>query len=247
MELMLRIIIAVLIGMVVVVVGCIAFQRKLLYYPTHHHEKNGLSDWFYEGQLIGYAREVSTPRNVWLMLHGNGGQASDRVYALSSFSNQDSVFILEYPGYGLRPGSPSIKAINASANQAYEELRKRFPHTPVCVVGESIGSGPAALLAKNPHPPDKIVLIVPFDILSRVAAHHYPFLPIRLCLLDNWDNIESLKGYKGPLEIFAARNDAIIPIVHAKALAESKPSSNFHEISGGHNDWADTGQVRIVY
>lgn len=243
---MIRIAIAVLVGFVVVALGCLVFQRKLLYYPTHHHEKYGLSEWHNEGQLIGYAREVPSAKNIWLMLHGNGGQASDRVYAIPSFSDHDSVFILEYPGYGLRPGSPSRSSINAAALQAYVALRARFTGTPVCVVGESIGSGPAAFLAKNHLPPDKIVLIVPFDILSRVAVRHYPFLPISLCLLDNWNNIESLKGYRGHLEIFGARDDTIIPIAHAKVLAESNPSAKFHEISGGHNDWSTPGQVRIV-
>lgn len=242
---MLRIVIAVFIGFVVVTLGCVAFQRKLLYYPTHHQEKYGLVDWLHDGQLIGYAREVASPKNVWLLLHGNGGQASDRVYTLPSFSNHDSVFILEYPGYGSRPGSPSLESINAAAQQAYQALRVRFPDTPVCVVGESVGSGPAAFLANNLQPPDKIILIVPFDILSRVAAHHYPFLPVGLCLRDNWNNLEALKGYKGVLEIFGARDDAIIPIAHAKALAGRFPSATFHEIAGGHNDWPATGQVRI--
>ncbi len=240
-----RIVIILLVGFLAVALGCIAFQRRLLYYPTHHAENNGLTEWLYHGQLIGYAREVTAPKNVWLMLHGNGGQASDRVYALPSFSRNDSVFILEYPGYGLRPGSPSRSSFDAAAQQAYLALRSRFPDAPLCVVGESIGTGPAAFLAKNQPPPDKIVLIVPFDILSNVAARHYPFLPIRFCLLDNWNNIESLKGYTGPLEIFAARDDRIIPIAHARALAENRPSSIFHEISGGHNDWAASGQVRI--
>lgn len=245
-ELMLRVVLAVLIGFVIITLGCVVFQRKLLYYPTHHKEKNGLAEWFYHGQLIGYAREVPSPRNVWLMLHGNGGQASDRVYALPSFSNNDSVFILEYPGFGGRPGSPSKVSIDAAAQQAYQALRVRFPDTPVGVVGESVGSGPAAFLAKNLQPPDKIVLIVPFDVLSRVAAHHYPLLPVDLCLRDNWNNLEALKDYKGELEIFGARDDAIIPIVHAKTLAESIPSARFYEVAGGHNDWPATGQVRIV-
>jgi pimeloyl-ACP methyl ester carboxylesterase len=244
---MIRIVIVALVCFSVVILGCIVFQRKLLYYPTHHQNTNGLSEWLSDGQLIGYAREVSSPEIVWLMLHGNGGQASDRVYALPSFSSRDSVFILEYPGYGARPGSPSMQTINSAATQAYEALRSRFPHTPVCVVGESIGSGPASLLAKNHQPPEKIVLIVPFDMLSRVAAHHFPFVPIRLCLLDTWNTIESLKGYRGQVEIFGARDDTIIPISHAKALAESKPSAIFHEIPGGHNDWVGTGQVKIGY
>jgi len=241
-----RIVLFLIFGFLFVVIGCVAFQRKLLYYPTHHQENYGLSEWIHEGQRIGSAREVPSPENVWLLLHGNGGQASDRVYALPSFSDQDSVFILEYPGFGVRPGLPSMTSFNSAANQAYQALRSRFPHTPVCVVGESVGSGPASVLAMNQQPPDKIVLIVPFDILSRVAAHHFPFIPIRLFLRDAWNNIESLKGYTGPVEIYGARDDTIIPIIHARTLAVSKPSSKFHEIAGGHNDWADTGRVKIV-
>lgn len=138
-----------------------------------------------------------------------------------------------------------MAALNAAAIQAYEILRSRFPKTPVCVVGESVGSGSASVLATHPYPPDKIVLIVPFDILSRVAAYHFPIIPTSLILKDNWDNITSLKGYKGPVEIFGARDDKIIPIAHARALAESKPSARFHVIEEGHNEWAVQGRVVI--
>lgn len=243
---MMRILLYIVVGFAALVLGFALFQRKLLYYPTHHIDNNGLTEWRHDNRLLGFARELSSPRNVWLLLHGNAGQASDRVYALSSFSNLDSVYILEYPGYGSRPGSPSMTAFNAAAQQAYELLRSRFRHTPVSVVGESIGTGPAAVLAKSVQPPAKIVLIVSFDILSRVAAHHFPFLPARLLLRDNWNNIEALSSYQGPLEIFGARDDTIIPIEHARTLAASKPSCSFHEIDGGHNDWADSGRVRIM-
>lgn len=221
------------------------FQRRLIYYPTHHRETNGLSEWRFRGVLIGYARKVAQPDNVWLLLHGNGGQASDRTYALPSFSNRDSVYILEYPGYGLRPGSPSMKALDTAAVQAYELLRSMFPHTPVCVAGESIGSGPASVLARHPHPPDRIVLIVPFDTLARVAGHHFPLIPVRLLLRDNWNNVASLAGYAGPLDLYAARDDTIIPAAAARALAAAKPSARLHLLEGGHNDWPLPGRVTI--
>jgi uncharacterized protein len=220
-------------------------QRKLLYYPTHRHDSNGLSQWRKEGRLIGYSRAVPAPESVWLLLHGNAGQATDRAYALPSFSGRDSVFILEYPGYGPRPGSPSMTAINAAAREGYRELRARFPRTPVCVAGESVGSGPASILALEDQPPDKIVLITPFDVLSRVASYHFKYLPAGLILRDNWSNVEALKGYRGRLEIFAARDDEVIPMKFAKALAESKPASRFHVIDGGHNDWSLGGRVVI--
>jgi len=244
---MLRLLLSCAVMYVALLAGCALFQRKFLYLPSNLPGNNGLSEWRCDGQLIGYARQAASPGAVWLFLHGNAGQASDRTYALPSFSESDSVYVLEYPGYGLRPGLPSQVSINAAARQAYELLRAEFPTVPVCVAAESLGCGPAAFLATNSRPPDKIVLILPFDTLAAVAARHYPFLPVRLLLRDNWDNVAALRAYQGQLELFAARIDTIIPISHASVLAASKPSAIFHTIAGGHNDWAVGGEVKIRY
>ena len=225
--------------------GCGTLQRKLLFHPTHDQPANGLPEWRQGVRVIGYARTVPEPRNVWLLLHGNGGQAVYRSYALPCFAPDDSVYILEYPGYGQRPGQPSRSSMNVAAHEAYELLRASFPSTPVCVVGESIGTGPACTLATAARPPDKIVLVVPFAILRDVAGDHVPYLPAGLLVGDSWNNIESLKTYAGPLDIFAGKGDTIIPIRHAKALAASKPRAVFHAFDGGHNDWPYDGRVTI--
>ncbi len=226
--------------------GCASVQRKLLYFPSHLDLSDPeLTPWRHGNTTIGYAREVPSPKNVWLMLHGNGGQAAHRASALPHFSPNDAVYILEYPGYGLRSGKPSMKSINAAATTAYHLLLEKFPTTPVCVVGESLGSGPACFLASGSRPPDKLVLIVPYDELARVASAHYPFLPVRLLLHDNWNNLAALANYQGPLEIYAEKSDTVIPIAHAKTLAASRPQTVFHELTGGHNDWTGNPVVRI--
>lgn len=221
------------------------FQRKMLYYPSHRSEANGLAPWTIGGRLVGYARIVDHPKNVWLFTHGNAGQAADRVYALHCFSDADSVFILEYPGYGNREGSPGKASFNAAAEEAYRWLRKTYPNTPVCVVGESIGSGPASNLTGLEKPPDKIVLVVPFDNLASVAREHFPLIPAGLVLFDRWDNVEAMKGYSGILEIYGAIDDRVIPIHHARTLAQSLPTAVFNEIPGGHNDWSQSGMVKF--
>lgn len=226
-------------------IGCASSQRHMLYFPTHEDSAPGLAEWRHNDKVIGFARMVDHPRNVWLLLHGNGGQAAHRRYALPCFAAEDSVYILEYPGYGRREGYPSLAAINTAAREGYELLRTQFPTIPVCVAGESIGTGPGSFLATLSRPPDKIVLIVPFAVLKDVADEHYPFLPTSLLLRDNWNNVSSLQNYGGPLEIFAAKEDAIIPIRHARALAASKPKAVFHEIAGGHNEWSSGGRVTI--
>jgi pimeloyl-ACP methyl ester carboxylesterase len=225
--------------------GCEAAQRSLLYHPTHHANDRGLARWTQDGTLIGFAREVPSPRNVWLMLHGNGGQAADRTYALRSFAADDSVFILEYPGYGQRPGKPSRKALDAAARDAYALLRTRFPQTPICVVAESIGSGPAATLGSLDRPPDKFVFIVPFESLAAVGNDYVSSSLASPVLAGTWTNAAALAGYQGPLEVFGARHDEIIPVRHAQALAKSRPQATFHLIDGGHNDWASQPAVRI--
>ncbi|HXE98047.1 MAG TPA: alpha/beta hydrolase [Dongiaceae bacterium] len=223
----------------------IVFQRKMLFYPSHSPETNGLAPWTIDGRLIGYARKVDKPGNVWLFTHGNAGQAADRTYALQCFSDSDSVFILEYPGYGNREGSPGKASFDAAAAEAYRWLRKAYPDIPVCVMGESIGSGPAASLARLEKQPDKIVLVVPFDNLASVVRSHLPLIPAGLVLFDRWDNVEALRGYSGKVEIYGAIDDQVIPVRHARKLAGSSPKAVFHEIPGGHNDWSQGGAVKI--
>lgn len=181
------------------------------------------------------------------MMHGNAGQAADRDYVLRRLSEQDSLYVLEYPGYGSREGRPSLESMNQAASEAYQLLRSRNPNIPLCVLGESLGSGPACALAQENIPPDKIVLVVPFDSLASVASRYYPFVPVRLLLRDAWDNVVSLKRYTGLIDIFGARDDGIIPIEHARHLAKQIPGAHFIEITRGHNEWSETSQVTLSF
>lgn len=221
-------------------------QRTMLFFPTHEARFTRLRPWSDGAHMIGYCREIPNARTIWLMMHGNAGQAADRDYVLQRMSAEDSLYVLEYPGYGLRERSPSRKSMDQAASEAYRLLRSRYPNAPVCVLGESIGSGPACALATEPIAPDKIVLVVPFDCLANVAGRRFPFLPVRLLLRDNWDNGEALKRFPGPIEIFGAIDDAIIPIEHAKTLAAQIPSAHFVAIVGGHNEWSENEKVRIT-
>jgi pimeloyl-ACP methyl ester carboxylesterase len=225
--------------------GCKALARQMMFAPSHHQHENGLSRWMIGDRLIGFSRAVERPQNVWLMLHGNGGQAADRKYALHAFDERDAVFILEYPGYGQRPGTLSRSSFDAAAREAYELLRARFPDRPVCVVTESLGSGPGSTLALLPRAPDKFVFIVPFDDMKSLARSHISWLPVGLILAGSWDNVESMAAFRGPVEIFGAEGDEIIPVKHARRFAASLSQARFQLIPGGHNEWSGQPLVRI--
>lgn len=229
----------------VVLIAYAAGQRKILYYPTHEPDDPSLPTWLREGRSIGCYRPGADTRTVWLMLHGNAGQAKHRAYALRFFPENQPVFILEYPGYGARPGSPSRESIDQAAQEAYLDLRARHPQARIGVVGESIGSGPACFLGSLENPPDKVILVTPFENLAAVAQGHFPFLPARWLLLDRWDNVEALRHYRGTVEIFAARRDEVIPVRHAQALARALPQAKLHLLDCEHNDWTASGGVQF--
>lgn len=217
--------------------GCQALQRKLLFFPSHDTADNGFAPWLHAGKVIGYSRPVQDPETIWLMLHGNGGQAAGRTYALPAFSGRDSLFVLEYPGFGARAGTPSRKSFDAAALEGYGQLRAQFPGKHIAVFGESLGSGPAAMLSRALPAPDKIVFVVPFDNLKAVAVEHFPRLLVDVVLTGSWDNVAAMADYRGPVEIFGAQNDEVIAVSHARALAASIPQAKFHLIPGGHG-WA---------
>ncbi|MGC4074693.1 MAG: hypothetical protein QM760_19760 [Nibricoccus sp.] len=221
------------------------FEGSFLYFPSHLKETFGLTEWKLDNRVVGYASIVENPKRIWLMCHGNGGQAAHRHFMRENIPPGESLYILEYPGYGQRPGKPSMKSINAAAVEAFTALRKQFPDLPIGVIGESLGTGPASYLCSREDTPDRLVLIVPYNQLVKVAKEHVRYLPVSLLMRDKWDNGKALANYKQPIEIFAAINDTVIPIHHARSLAAAVPHARFHEMNCGHNDWTTLHLVKI--
>ena len=104
-----------LLAMAAVFVG----QRNLLYFPYRQTPEDalvtakrvGLEPWESGGKLIGWKKlsSASGLHDRVLITHGNAGSAIDRIdYASAlNLSGPRDVYLLEYPGYGPLPGSPS--------------------------------------------------------------------------------------------------------------------------------------------
>jgi uncharacterized protein len=199
--------------------GC-AIQRKLLYFPekipadavVQAAAKNGFIPWKNPaGQIIGWKIPASgTAAGSVLIVHGNAGCAIDRDYLARPIHDAEpvDVFVLEYPGYGAREGSPSKKSLDAAAEEAFQLLPA---NSPKYVVSESIGTGVACELAKN-HPREiaGLALFVPYHNLASVAQRRMWFLPSYFLLLDRFNPKECLKSYHGPVKFIIAGADEII-------------------------------------
>ncbi|MEO6036079.1 MAG: alpha/beta hydrolase, partial [Verrucomicrobiota bacterium] len=207
---------------VIACVGCAAFQRRMLYYPTIESPvalerlaaDRGFERWKNStGRNMGWKRMAANQpaRGRVLVTHGNGGCSIDRVdfaKALSGFLAMDA-FILEYPGFGDRPGVPSQRSLFESADDAFQDLPKIGP---VYLLGESLGTGVAAHLAgMHSNEVSGVLLFAPYNSLVDVAQYHVRILPARWLMVDYFPSAEYLSHYRGPLAIVVGGKDRVVP------------------------------------
>jgi uncharacterized protein len=237
-------------GFTLYLILCVAMavsQRSFIYHPSVYTspqvdqmaQSAKLERWTNStGQFIGLKRLSlkQLAEGIVLVMYGNGGTAigsshyADDIQKVAAFD----VFILEYPGYEDRPGSPSQKNFFNAADEAFQTIPT---NKPVYLVGESLGSGVASYLAGTyPEKIAGIVLISPFNRLTSVAQNHYPILPVWFLLVDRFPSEVYLHNYHGKVGITADGRDAIVPEKFGLRLYSGYPDpKKLWEFSnGGH-------------
>jgi uncharacterized protein len=236
-------------GYLLLALALTACQRKLLYHPTRYPAGaadkvaagHRLRPWLNaRGEKIGWHRPLSNgvARAKVLVVHGNAGSALDRLDFADGLQSVEpvDVFILEYPGYGDRPGVASQESILKAAGEGLELLTNTGP---VFVVGESLGTGVASYLAGTyPGAVRGVMLFCPYNNLAAVAQHHMSLFPVGWILRDRFPSEEWLKNYRGPVGILVMENDQIVPARFGRQLYEgyAGPKKLWVVNDGGHND-----------
>jgi pimeloyl-ACP methyl ester carboxylesterase len=229
--------------------GC-ALQRRLIYFPTkldprvaeQMAAKEGFQPWRNPaGEIIGWKFPASSsPTASVLIVHGNAGSALNRDYFARPIHEASTfdAYVLEYPGYGPRPGKPSMNSFLAAAEEAFALLPT---NQPAYVVSESIGTGVAAHLARvYPNRVSGLVLFAPYNDLVSVGRRQMPFLPVRWILRERFNPAEWLKDYRGPVSFVIAGADEIIPPDLGRKLHDGYAGPKRLQVIEGarHNDIA---------
>jgi uncharacterized protein len=228
--------------------GC-HMQNKFLYFPSSELPSakllavENMKLWQktsadYRGLIAD--RDAPAPNGTLVLFHGNGGTAFDRGFYLKPLMELGfRVVLAEYPKYGGRPGKVGEKPFVADGLETVRMAYEQFGE-PLYLLGESLGCGVAAAVAKHTSVPiTGIVLITPWDRLAAVAKSLFPFLPVSL-LSDKYDSIGNLQSFKGKISVVGSERDEILPIQHARHLYQSLPEGQkrMWVIKGaGHNDW----------
>lgn len=225
-------------------------QDRLLHYPEQltpsqalvQAKVAGLVPWPSGEDARGWLRDPPNARGTVILFHGNGGHALHRQWFAETMAEHGFRTILaEYPGYGHRDGAFDEKVLAADAAVSIGIARARQTG-PLIVAGESLGAGVAgSALARSSAKVDGLLLVTPWDTLSNIAGHHYPWLPVRLLLRDRYDSVANLHAVPGPKAVVIAEDDLIIPKQFGLALHDSlaEPRRLLRLPGVGHNDWMD--------
>ncbi len=161
-----------------------------------------------------------------LVFHGNGETIFP--YHFLPFLNAADItsYNVDYRGYGNSTGWPSEEGIynDAESLWRYVQEREKTDTAHLIILGNSIGSGPAAYLASKLHP-KILILIAPFESIPKVVQKspiYKYFIPL---LRYNFPVNEYLSTLDERTCVIMAHGetDDVIPVGHTHNLEKVLP------------------------
>jgi pimeloyl-ACP methyl ester carboxylesterase len=148
--------------------------------------------------------------------------------------------LVDYRGYGSSEGTPSENALIQDGLQWFSLAKEKLPAQKILLFGRSLGSAVAVQIAAH-HAVDGVITVAPFDSLTALAQHYYPYLPVRWMLKHPFDSIRHAASISAPLLCLVAARDEVIPVVHSRRLFDAwKGPKRWVELEGaGHNSTDD--------
>lgn len=240
----------------------LAACSSILFYPSTAHVRTpaqlGLSyqdvrlrtsdavslhGWFLDAQ-----REA---RGTVFFLHGNAENISTHIRSVAWLPSEGyQVLLLDYRGYGLSAGTPTLPAVFEDLDTAFRWLieQPQVRNKPIFVLGQSLGANLAAYyLGEDDEARRQIaglVLDAPFasyrDLVRQKLAISWltwPFQAVLSWLVpDRYSPIRNISAIAPiPLLVVASEIDPIVPIEHTRALFLAAPQpKTMHVYRGPH-------------
>jgi pimeloyl-ACP methyl ester carboxylesterase len=219
-----RIAVTVIISYAVLCVSFYLFQDRFIYHHIPAAARQGA-----ESLRVKSGDAVL---NVWVLHPGLhqaviyfGGNRDDVGAKLSVFSEtfpDQTVYLVNYRGYGGSTGKPSEAALIGDAQTIYDWAALR--HDRISVMGRSLGTGVATALAAS-RPVERLILITPYDSLSNVVADDVPWLPVSWLLRDHYNSAARITDVHAPVMVMIAGRDSVILRPRSDALCAAIPAA----------------------
>jgi pimeloyl-ACP methyl ester carboxylesterase len=192
-------------------------QRSFIYFPTAE-SSNPLAQ---ELRIVSGAETLQ----VWqinpgaeqgiIYFGGNAEDVADNTPLFADLFAGQTVYLVNYRGYGGSSGSPSEAGLFADAEAMYDLVRPQ--HSVLHVIGRSLGSGVAVYLA-SVRDVDKLVLVTPYDSIASIAQKSMPLFPVSLLIKDRYDSARLAPALANQTLMLLAEHDQVIPRASSEKL-----------------------------
>lgn len=133
---------------------------------------------------------------------------------------QVNVLAVEYPGYGICPGTPTEAGIIANAEAAMEFATETLnvAHNDILILGRSLGTGPAISLAVR-YEVAGVILVSPFASIKELFERRVGRLAH--LLEDRFQNLVLAPKILSATLIIHGLQDALVPPEHGRRIYAS--------------------------
>jgi len=236
---------------------------QLFFFPMKQHTTNP-GQYNFEYQSVWLTSHDSTQLHAWyipsksikakgdiLFLHGNAENISMHFQSMLWLINKGyNVLALDYRGYGLSQGRPTLPQVFDDIDVALEWLRKDAEknNIPHFIFSQSLGASLAIkYLELNPSSREKLSGLIAeagFTRYGNIARHvaskfwltwtfQYPIQWVITAQYDPVDAIQHLSPL--PILLIHSREDQVIPYSHAQSLYDNAQAPRqLHETVGSH-------------
>lgn len=183
--------------------------------------------------LSGLLFKADSSKGLIFYLHGNGGSLENWGTAAEVYTAlRYDVFMLDYRGYGKSEGKITSEAqLYADVQAAYTDLCRSYAEDKITVLGYSIGTGPAAMLAAH-NQPRRLILQAPYYSMVDMMKNTYSFLPVFL-LKYPLHTDDFVRQTKAQIVIFHGDADEVIYYGSSLKLRKHfKPGDQLITLSG---------------
>ena len=173
-----------------------------------------------------------------LLCHGNAGNISHRLESIALFNSLGlNVLIFDYRGYGRSTGKISEPGFYQDVDAMWQVLTKTkgIAAENIIVFGRSLGAAIASHLSTKVRP-GGVILESAFTSVPDMGAKLYPFLPVRLLVRYQLNNVAHVQSIHSPLLVIHSRDDEVIPFTQGEQVfAAAHEPKTFLAIRGDHN------------
>jgi len=206
-------------------------------FPGHYEEKFILTRDHIK--LHGLLFKSSVAKGLVFYLHGSNGGVNVWGKIAPTYTGLGyDFFVLDYRGYGKSEGkNTDDQQLFNDVQDVYNYLIKSYSEDRMVIIGQSIGTGPAAWLAANNYP-KKLILQAPYYSLTDWIQHLVPGIDTSF-IRYKLNTFQYIQQTKVPITIFHGDADeAVYYSSSVKLKAFFKQGDELITLTGeGHNDF----------